>query len=235
MEAWLFRTVVAHLLALAGFLVAVPAVLAHEESTNFVSELRGLRPSVDGLGVNVVGRDEAVRLTNGTGKTVFVLGYDGERYLRFLPGGEVQINVKSPTSYLNRDVAHRAIPRGVSGKARPVWRRVARDGAFVWHEHRIRWTSEKMPVEVKDETRRTRIFDWSVPMLVGRRPVQVVGTLYWDPVKAPVASASKFNITPFAIGGLLLVAGSAMLVGLLLRSRQLAGPTPSPEASSDSS
>jgi hypothetical protein len=223
------------LAGLAGLLIAVPAVLAHEESTSFVSELRGVRPPVDGLGVNVVGRDEAMRLTNGTGKTVFVLGYDGERYLRFLPGGEVQINVKSPASYLNRDVAPTAIPRGLSGETRPLWRRVARDGAFVWHEHRIRWTSKKMPVEVKDETHRTRIFDWSVPMLVGGRPVQVVGTLYWDPVKAPVAPASKVDITPFAMGGLLLVAGSAVLVGLLLRSRQLAGPTLSPEASSDSS
>ncbi|MDX6408100.1 MAG: hypothetical protein QOE13_1171 [Gaiellaceae bacterium] len=228
-------TVVTYFLAVAGLLTAAPPVFAHEESTKFVSQLRGVSPTVAGLGMHVVGRDEAMRLTNGTGKTVFVPGYDGEPYLRLLPSGKVEMNVNSPARYLNQDrFAQTAIPKGVSGKARPVWRRVARDGAFVWHDHRIHWMGKATPPQVKDEARRTKIFDWKVPILVGQRRVQAIGTLYWDPVKEPVAAAGKFNVVPYAIGGLLLAAALAVIGGLLLRRRQRGGDSPDAEATAES-
>ena len=44
-------------------------------------------PNVLGVGVNVLGGDERLRLSNYSGKAVVILGYQGEPYLRFTTSG----------------------------------------------------------------------------------------------------------------------------------------------------
>jgi uncharacterized protein (TIGR03382 family) len=212
-------------LAAAVLVIGAPPGFAHgEESENFLSQLRLIRPPSNGLRVRIVERDEALRLTNQTGSTVFIPGYEGEPYLRLLPGGKVEVNVNSPARYLNQDrFAQTVVPGGVSGKARPVWRRIARNGVVEWHDHRIHWMLKTTPPQVKDEARRTKIFDWQVPIVVGQRRVQAVGTLYWDP-SDETAGEAGFNFTPFAIGGGILAVVLAALAGVLLRRRRGGGP-----------
>ena len=51
--------------------------------------------------VNVVGGDARLRLSNYSGKTIVIRGYQGEPYLRFDKSGVFQ-NMRSPATYRNR-------------------------------------------------------------------------------------------------------------------------------------
>ena len=100
-----------------------------------------------------------------------VEGYRGEPYLRFLPDGTVQVNRRSPAAYLNED---RFAQVEVPATRRPDARRRAgsrwrENGRYDWHDHRIHWMSKTPPQPVReDESRRVKIFDWSVPVVGGR-------------------------------------------------------------------
>ena len=52
-------------------------------------------------------------------------------------------------------------------------------------DHRIHWMSPVVPPQVKDQEKRTKIFDWQVPIEVGSRRGAVAGELFW------VASGAK--------------------------------------------
>ena len=67
---------------------------------------------------------------------------------------------------------------------------VDRTGQFEWHDHRIHWMSPVTPPQVKDTGKRTKIFDWSVPIKVGSQPGAIDGELFWVPEssKAPTGA-----------------------------------------------
>jgi hypothetical protein len=70
-------------------LLVTPAAQSHggTRSSGYVSTFSHLEPNVLGLFVNVFGRNNTMRLSNNSGKTVVVLGRSGEPYLRFAPDG----------------------------------------------------------------------------------------------------------------------------------------------------
>ena len=76
------------------------------------------------------------------------------------------------------------------------------------------------PEEVKDTSKRTKIFDWRVPMTVDGRPVAALGTLTWEPDEADSGGVSAGLIA--GLGALAL----ALVVGALLLFR----PPPRPAA-----
>ena len=107
-------------------------------------------------------------LRNHTGKTVTVYGYSGEPYARVLPDGAAEQNARSPAVYLNTNFyAKVTVPPSASATATPRWQAVDRTGQFEWHDHRIHWMSPVTPPQVKDTGKRTKIFDWTVPIKVG--------------------------------------------------------------------
>ena len=55
--------------------------------TGYVSTFSALDPPVLGVIVNVLGGDDRLRLSNYSGKTVVILGYEGEPFLRFAEAG----------------------------------------------------------------------------------------------------------------------------------------------------
>jgi len=191
------------------------SVCAQETSENLVSELRAVSPQTPGLELEVVGGDRFLRLVNETGGTVVVEGYDDEPYLRFREDSRVEVNARSPSRYVNEDrFGRRPVPPVADSSAPPRWQKVADDGAYRWFDHRIHYMTPGTPEEVTDEARRTTIFDWTVPMTVGGRPVRAVGTLSWQPEEDSGSSP-----VPFIVAG----AGLAALLGvalLLLRRRR---------------
>ena len=54
----------------------------------------------------------------------------------------------------------------------PKWQPVSRNGSYRWFDHRIHPMEKGKPPQVKDEGKRTKIFDWDVPMTVGGQPVE---------------------------------------------------------------
>jgi hypothetical protein len=196
------RLVVA-LSALLALTVA-PAALAHQGNPNYRSVIDGVIPNVPGVKLQVLNLDDRLELQNTTGKTVTVQGYQGEPYARLLGDGTVEVNRNSPAFYLNNDrTSTGSVPANAKANATPSWAVVDRAGRFQWHDHRIHWMSSIPPKQVTDKSKRTKVFDWKVPVQVGDTKGSVDGTLFW-------AGTAGGGAPVGAIAGL----GAIALVGL---------------------
>ena len=168
--------------AAVALAVAAPA-LAHEGNPNFLSRIDRVTPPTQGVSVEVLNRDDRMLLHNTSGQDVVILGYDEEPYARVLADGTVQVNTDSEAYYLNDDrFADVEVPGGVDGKGAPRWKELSRNGRFEWHDHRFHWMAQGTPPQVEDESVRTKVFDWSVPIEVGSERGAIAGTLFWTPL-----------------------------------------------------
>ncbi|HEV3093566.1 MAG TPA: hypothetical protein VGY30_03530 [Solirubrobacteraceae bacterium] len=189
-------------------------------SYHFRSYITAIVPPVPGLQVEVLEFADRLILRNHTGKTVTVYGYSGEPYARVQPNGTAEENVRSPAVYLNTSFyANVTVPASASAGDPPAWTVVDRTGQFEWHDHRIHWMSPVTPPEVKDPGKRTKIFDWRVPIRVGARQGAIDGVLFWVPeegTKTPLAAIVV--LVAIVLGGLAFV--------LVVRRRRAAGAPP---------
>jgi LPXTG-motif cell wall-anchored protein len=160
-------------------------------SFHYRSEITFIAPDVRGLSIEVLEFADRLVARNHTGKTVTIYGYSGEPYARVQPNGTTEQNVRSPAVYLNTNFyGNVTVPPSAGASLPPKWVVVDRAGTFEWHDHRIHWMSPVTPPQVKDTSKRTKIFDWSVPIAVGAQKGVVDGQLFWvpDSSKAPVAA-----------------------------------------------
>jgi hypothetical protein len=197
--------------ALSGLLaIAAPTTaLAHQGNPNMESVVRAVRPSVPGISLQVLSRDDRFQLTNRSRTTVIVQGYDREPYARLTPDGTVAVNHNSPAYYLNTDrYGAVTVPKTASAKATPDWHVLDRTGVFEWHDHRMHYMARDTPPIVKDKAQRTKIFDYSIPIRIGSAEGAILGTLWWAPPKGGGAPAGA--IVAFAV--LVLAGGLAVLV-----------------------
>lgn len=185
-------------------LVAVPALAnAHQGNPNYRSEITSIRPAAlaDGIEVTVVNFDDHVRLENESGKDIVVLGYDGEPLARILADGTVEENLNSPAFYLNQDrYANIDLPERADAEAEPEWEQVGENGIYEWHDHRSHYMGEGNPPQVTDESKETKVFDYTIPIKVGGEPATIYGTLTW------AGKDSQVPVIPFVILGLAIVA-----------------------------
>jgi hypothetical protein len=239
------------LVAVLGALVLAPALAAHAQSVsqpsptqesgspindqgsnyNYRSYITAVAPHVPGLSLQVLEFADRLVLTNHTGRTVTVDGYEGEPYARVLADGTVEVNTRSPAYYLNQNFYGQVtVPPSASTHAAPRWMVVDRTGQFEWHDHRIHWMSPVAPVQVKDRSRRTKIFDWRVPIKVGAQPGTVDGELFWVPEEGTQAPVG-------AIVALVVVAllGLALVLVVRRRRRSQGPPTPPQAAAREGS
>jgi hypothetical protein len=211
---------------LLGLLLLVAATASAAGRKEEQSSLQQLKPAVPGIQMKVVGGDRFITLTNKTGKTVLIKGYDDEPYLRFLPTGVVQNNTRSPTKYVNDDrYGLTPVPAQADSKAPPVWKPVSRNGTYQWFDHRTHSMEKGVPAQVKDPGKRTKIFDWTVPMEVGGQPVTAAGTLTWVPASSSSGGSSTGLIVAIVAVVLLAIAVTALL---LTRRRRRPAPAGAP-------
>jgi hypothetical protein len=145
---------------------------------------------------------------------VIVKGYQGEPYARLLADGTVQVNRRSPTFYVNNDrFGGVKVPADAKPGAAPQCQVVDRAGRFQWHDHRIHWMSKVPPQQVTDKSKRTKVFDWNVPLQVGSTPGAVKGTLFWQPTAGG-------GIPAAALGGLVVIALLGLGAVLVVRRRR---------------
>jgi hypothetical protein len=184
---------------------------------NYRSYVTQVMPSTPGVSLQVLEFADRLILTNHSGKTVTVLGYQGEPYGRVLASGTVQLNTRSPAYYLNQNFYGDVnVPSSATATAAPDWTVVDRTGRLEWHDHRIHWMSPALPPQVENRGRRTKIFNWQVPIRVGAQKAMVDGQLFWVP--AGVSKAPTGAIVALVV---LIVLG--VLLVLFVRRRRRTG------------
>jgi hypothetical protein len=184
---------------------------------NYRSNITSVTPVAKGLSVQVLEFADRLLLTNHTGKTVTIYGYQGEPYARVLANGTAEQNVRSPATYLNTSFyGNVTVPPSASPSATAKWEVVDRTGQFEWHDHRIHWMSPLTPPEVKNKSKLTLIFDWQVPIEVGIRKGAISGELYWTP------ESSKASVGVIVLGVAIALAG--LLFVLFVRRRRARTP-----------
>jgi hypothetical protein len=202
-------------------LAAPAAVSAHRGSaqTGYVSTVSALVPNILGVNALVLGGDDRLRISNYSGKTVVVLGYQGEPYLRF-DGRGVWTNTKSPAAHLNRFRRPRPLQPGVAdATAPPRWRRVAAGVTYEWHDHRIHWVGAEPPQGVrKHPDRIQRIFKWRVPGRADGKPFAITGFLGYAPDRAARGDDDGGAVVWLLAGG---GAAAALLVAAGVGARRL--------------
>lgn len=183
----LFTACVAGLLG--ALAVGAPA-FAHgadaPDGTDYRTEVTGLAPALPGVTVRTVEAGARLELTNRTGRTIEVLGYDGEPYLEVRPDGTYE-NRNSPTTYVNQTLdADTAVPATADPTLAPDWRRIGTEPVVRWHDRRTHWVEQGRPAQaVADPDRGHRIRDWTVPLRDGVTPMELRGTLDWVPPPNP--------------------------------------------------
>jgi hypothetical protein len=189
----------------------------------YVSTVSYIDPLVFGLDARVVGGDARLRIANLSGKTVVILGYEGEPYLRFSRAGVFE-NVRSPAVYRNRNRwGVVAVPAEARADAEPRWRRVAAISSFSWYDHRIQWMQKGVvpPIVRASPGKPIKIFDWRVPGRADGHPFVIRGLLGYAPPPPKAAGGGGVGNWMWA-GGAGLAAVAVALVGgaLLLRRRR---------------
>jgi hypothetical protein len=203
------------LCAVAASVTAAPAV-AHEGNPDYESLVRGVTPPIPGFAVEVLNGDDRLEVRNSGPSTVTIDGYDEEPYLRLSRDGTVAVNTRSPAYYLNQDRFTGArVPALADAQAAPAWKVVEHTGRYEFHDHRMHWMAKSVPDQVTDRAKRTKIFDWNVPVHAGAASGEIRGALFWRgaPAGAPAGAV-------VALGALVLLGGAAVVVVRRRRGRR---------------
>ena len=211
--------------ALCALALGIPAgvATAHEGSPDYESLVRGVTPPIAGFSVEVLNGDDRLGVQNTGRSTVTIDGYNEEPYIRMTPGGTVDVNLRSPAYYLNQDRFYGTnVPASAKAGATPQWRTVARTGRYEFHDHRMHWMATRTPEQVTDKAKRTKVFDWNVPVQAQGTTGVIAGELYWRGTGggAPVGAF-------IALGALVLLGGAAVVV---VRRRRRTASTDGPQA-----
>ncbi len=183
-------------LALTAMAVALSVSIAeaHLGNSNYRDTIDRVAPATPGLSVQVLNFDNNLEVDNRSGQAVVIYGYTGDPYAQLLADGTVQVNHRSPAFYLNDDrYATTVVPASANAKAPPQWVTLDKTGRFEWHDHRIHLFTTATPKTVTDKSKTTKIFAWTVPIMVGGRSGAIAGTLFWHgqspgfPIWAPVS------------------------------------------------
>jgi len=218
----------AAILLIVTTLLPVGAARAHRKNyipKGYVSNISAVVPNVLGVSVNVLGGDERLRLSNYSGRTVVILGYQGEPYLRFAGSG-VFVNELSPASYLNRTRKPGGLkPGSADPSAAPRWHRVGVGASYEWYDHRIHWTKNRPPDGVRRHPDRIqRIFTWRVPGRAGGKPFAITGLLGYAPPPASGSSAGDW-LEAAGLGAAGALAVGVLVVGVGARRRKRRAPS----------
>lgn len=191
--------------ALSIAALTASSAFAHEGDPDFESIVTG--EGIAGLQARVLSGDDRLELRNGTGRVVVVEGYDKEPYARLFPDGRVQVNRRSPATYLNEDPRGDIdVPAIADPEAEPEWTTIEGNGRFEFHDHRIHWMADGDPPAVRDDRAdRQKVFDWSVPVTVGGRAAAIDGTLWWRGTGGGPPVAAIIALAAFVVGSVILV------------------------------
>lgn len=169
-----------------GWAAAEAGSDAGPDARYYRSSIKAIEPAAPGLDVMLHGEGQ-VMVTNGTGKTVTVLGYSGEPYLRIRPTA-VQENANSLSAALNKSDGRTAPPQKLTGaKQLPVkWVTTARSNSVMWRDYRVRWSADtRPPIVANDPYSPHQVFEWVLQLEVDKKQTLVRGVVDWTGMPAP--------------------------------------------------
>lgn len=194
--------------------------IPEDDAELYHSRVTAIKPPVPGLSAEVLGGDERIEVTWMGQPPLTVIGTEGEPMLRLSSAG-IELNELSPSAYLSGDrYAQVPLPAETDPAAPPRWRRLDSPGPFAWYDHRIHLLDGERPEIVGDGTEPVTIFHWKVPVLLGDRPVSVVGALDWVPDPGAIR-AERSDSTGAVLTAAILLAAMVLGagVGVLVRPR----------------
>jgi hypothetical protein len=110
------------LLAAVALLVPAAAASAHGGNPNYRSVIDGVSPQTEGVEFEVLDYDADMQLRDPGGHEVMIYGYAGEPYARIRSDGSVELNQRSPATYLNTNrYGVVKLPPTADAKASPEW------------------------------------------------------------------------------------------------------------------
>lgn len=182
------RAGVIQVLAVLGIVLAASGAAGADPArpTNYQSRILSVRPALpSGVDLSVAGGDSFLELHVRGNHTVIVPDYSSgtgttpRPYLRFRPDGTVERNNHAAATAANE--SRYGTPSGTPTVSdRPAWTVVARNGRYIWHDHRIHWMLPRTPTAVDANGRVDlggKTGTWTVHLDVDGRPSVVRGEL----------------------------------------------------------
>jgi len=163
-----------------GFLILAPPAGVFADAArpgNTESVVESVEPSSDVVRVDIVGGDAFVRVRVGRGHTLEMSGYYDEPFVRIADDGTVVVNESSDTFRTSKSrYGSGTKPEGSASKTNDEsWVVAARNGTYLWHDHRVHWMSPAAPQPIDD---RGLVQRWTIPMTIDGRATLVSGSLY---------------------------------------------------------
>jgi hypothetical protein len=214
------RTLAATAFVALTALIAPTFAFAHAGNPNFESVVRTVSPSIPGFTVDVLNGDDRLEVANRGTSVVTIAGYNKEPYLRLSPDGTVAVNTKSPALYLNADARTAGtVPPFADAAAPPQWKVVEHTGRYEFHDHRMHWMGTTTPTQVKNTAKRTKVFDWRVPVQTPTVKASIDGQLFWRGSSGGPPAAAFVGLAL-----IVLLGGAAVVVVRRRRAAAEGGP-----------
>ena len=99
---------------------------------------------------------------------------------------------------------------------------VERTGRYEFHDHRMHWMGTSPPKQITDTSKRTKVFDWQVPVQTAAVTGAIDGTLFWR------GSAGGPPAAAFIGFALIVLLGGATVVVVRRRRAAAEGPAATP-------
>lgn len=183
---------------------AAPPASAHANPGNYVTAITSVQPSVLGLDVSAESDGSFLTITNRTGRTLVVNGYEDEAFLKITAHGTWQ-NTRSPTARVNAGDTERDSRSGLDTLAAPVWKQIATTNTYRYHDHRIGWMGKGRPSVVVDDVNALHVIaTWAIDLQIDRTKITINGTLTWVPTGFGLADILFVVICVACIVGVLV-------------------------------
>lgn len=191
---------------------------------DFEARITSVATGTGGVSATVVDGDRKLALAVRGQRTVVVLGYAGEPFLRFSTKG-VEVNERSPTAVIVK-LAKRGSNPVLAAGAAPTWSQVSAGHRYAWHDDRL---GPKPGLTYGEGN----VAGWTIPLAVDGAPTRIAGRLWhakgpgiwvWlallaAAAVAAVALARKRNsraVGITAVAGAVVACASALLVSIAL-------------------
>ncbi len=186
MRRIIVTVVIAAAIVMAEATPAFAHTVAGTGATNYKTTLQRISPTIPGVRLKVIEAGSRLELSYSGHKTIYVVGYVEEQYLRIDDRGVFE-NLNSPATYINKSRKGIATPGDVDPREAPRWRKVSGGTVARWHDHRVHFMGDINPRPVRDAPGERHVVqaDWQVPITDGTTTAIARGDLVWVPGPSP--------------------------------------------------